>query len=108
MGRTPKPDTDIVIGFAGGYPSGGVVRTVLVLGVLALLLAQAWRSTQEIVSLGALVGLFVGTEAPTRFILARHWPIDILGGPIIGTFLLLAALPLVQRLDRRDARSAAV
>lgn len=88
------------IGDVGGFPSGGVLRIVYVLGVLGLILATLWRTRRERIILGCVVGSFVGAECATRLLLGRHWPADVIAGVAIGTLLLGAAAPLVQRLPR--------
>jgi len=110
-----RPPVDLSVGPPGGYPSGGTVRIVLVVGLLMVVFAQIWRREHETLLLGAAWGSIAWVEIVSRSILGRHWPIDLLGGVAIGVLLLAAAGPLMwlpgSTADRRvaepDAQGAA-
>ena len=80
-GTVPTRD---VIGAAGPYFSGGVMRVILLAG-LALTFLLPERQQRLVWSGAALFGLF---EAVTRLTLGRHWPIDLVSSFPIGLGLL--------------------
>jgi membrane-associated phospholipid phosphatase len=74
------PPTDRVIGAAGPYFSGGVMRVIVLTGMAATLALPrsfdrwVWR-----------LAVFLGViEAITRLALGRHWPIDLVASFPIG------------------------
>lgn len=80
-GTVPTRD---VIGAAGPYFSGGVMRVILLAG-LALTFVLPLRQQRLVWAGAALFGLF---EAVTRLALGRHWPIDLVSSFPIGLGLL--------------------
>ncbi len=94
--------TEHVIGAAGSYFSGGVMRVVLLAGMAATLALPRHRDAL-VWKLAIVLGL---VEAITRLALGRHWPIDLfasfpIGLGIVWIFRQLA-LPLLER-DRTQA-----
>jgi membrane-associated phospholipid phosphatase len=97
--------TEWVIGAAGPYYSGGVVRVVLVSGIAVLAGRTApgggWLRRHPTTlwwipaGLGALEGL-------TRLVLGRHWPLDIVAGIPIG-LCIVALYRRAEMLIVRDA-----
>ncbi len=101
LARRPRPNDDltwgeIVVG-EGGYPSGHVVYTVMVFGMLAYLAAQHVRrpGARHLLRGGALALIVV--TGPSRLIEGDHWPADVIAGYAIG----VAGLSAVIWLDRR-------
>ncbi len=87
-GVTP---TEHVIGGAGPFYSGGVVRAMVVSGMIVAAFTKpsatrpSWRERRWIWAVPLAVGLL---EAGTRLVLGRHWPLDIaLAVPIGGAVL---------------------
>lgn len=80
-GTVPTRD---VIGSAGPYFSGGVMRVILLAGFALTFLLPA-RHQRLVWTGAALFGLF---EAVTRLALGRHWPIDLLSSFPIGLGLM--------------------
>lgn len=80
----PTP-TEHVMGGAGPYYSGGVVRALVVFGMLA---TEIDHQTERRIPVWA-IALTAGTiEAATRVILGRHWPFDVVMAIPIGCGLL--------------------
>lgn len=94
------PPISSAIGDPGGYPSGGTLRVMLVLGILGALLMLSWHSRRERMVICGVVGLLTGLEAASRLILGRHWPMDLLSGVAVAATLLLAFAPLGRHLRR--------
>jgi membrane-associated phospholipid phosphatase len=90
-----KPPLDLSVGIPGGYPSGGTVRVVLVVGLLAVVFAQLWRREEDVRLLGAVWGALAWTEIASRAVLGRHWPLDLIAGLVMGVLLLAAMGPLM-------------
>jgi undecaprenyl-diphosphatase len=82
---------DIVIG-KGGYPSGHVIYSVMVLGMLAYLLSRSGvRSKRRVAAVWGLVTVVV-LMGPSRIVEMAHWPADVTGGYLIGLTLLLSTI----------------
>lgn len=81
QGTVPTSD---VIGSAGPYFSGGVMRVLLLTGI-AMMVAVPSLSKRWIVSGAFALGFL---EAITRLTLGRHWPIDVMASFPIGFGLL--------------------
>jgi membrane-associated phospholipid phosphatase len=101
LARRPRPNDDltwgeIVVG-EGGYPSGHVVFTVMVFGMLTYLAARHVErpATRHLLSGGALVLIVV--TGPSRMIEGDHWPADV----VAGYTLAIAGLAGVIWIDRR-------
>ncbi len=74
------------VAFAGAFPSGHVARTAFLAGVARVPL---WLAV-------CLVALMM----VTRVYLADHWPSDVLGGLLLGTFIAQVAAVAERRLRR--------
>lgn len=99
--RRPRPNDDltwgeIVVG-EGGYPSGHVVYTVMVFGILVYLAPRhVERPAARHLLCGGALALIVIT-GPSRMIEGAHWPADVLAGYTIA----IAGLAGVIWIDRR-------
>jgi membrane-associated phospholipid phosphatase len=99
--RRPRPNDEltwgeIVVG-EGGYPSGHVVYTVMVFGMMAHLASRHVERpvTRHLLRGGAVVLIVV--TGPSRLIEGDHWPADVIAGYTIA----IAGLAAVIWLDRR-------
>ena len=67
----------------GGYPSGHVVFTVLVLGTVAML-ARRHAKPRTATWIAATMLLLIVLTAWSRISELKHWPLDVAGGVLIG------------------------
>lgn len=102
LARRPRPNDDltwgeIVVG-EGGYPSGHVVYTVMVFGMLAYLAPRHVRrpAAQHLLRGSALVLIVV--TGPSRMIEGDHWPADVIAGYTIAVAGLAAMIWVDRRL----------
>jgi membrane-associated phospholipid phosphatase len=96
-----KPDLP---GF-GAYPSGGVARLITVYGMVFFLVLLTWpqiKRTWRVVGF-TVVGLLAVTEAYTRIYLIKHWGLDVVGGWLYGTLLLLALIAVASCFKPKPA-----
>jgi membrane-associated phospholipid phosphatase len=91
----PRPDF-IVDGIASpsvsGFPSGHVTQSISVYGFLGYLWIRASGSTLERIMIVAGCVTLVVSQASSRLVLGAHWPTDIAGGAILGSFWLLVLI----------------
>ncbi len=107
---TGTAPTDFVIGTAGPFYSGGVVRAMVVTGILVSSITRRQRpSGTRMVWVSALcIGVLEGW---TRLVLGRHWPLDIaaalpIGAGILWCYLAMERWMPAQWPSRYEARSA--
>jgi membrane-associated phospholipid phosphatase len=81
----------------GGYPSGHVMFTVLVLGTIAILARHHVKSRTATWIVATMLLLIVLT-AWSRISQLDHWPLDVAGGILIGSTGLLGVAWLYRRV----------
>jgi membrane-associated phospholipid phosphatase len=84
-------------GWQGAFPSGHAQHTVVFWAFVGLWLRRpaAWAAAIIMIALVSLSRIYLGV----------HWPIDILGGWLLGAAFIVAAIlvpPLVERLAPRQ------
>ena len=77
------------------YPSGHMLRSVLLLGAIYLL----WPNRPARVAILA----FLIASAASRLYLGTHWPSDVLGGALLGIAGLAWTFQSDQTLSKRPA-----
>lgn len=94
----PRPDRDLWRDDTGGwgYPSGHTSTAFALATVVAALLPRRWRWAPFAVA--AVVGL-------ARMNVAVHYPMDVVGGALVGLAAGLAAVALVDPAVRRPGRA---
>jgi membrane-associated phospholipid phosphatase len=90
----------------GSYPSGGVARLITVYGMVFYLVLLTWPRIGRgwRVAGWTLVAALAFVEAYTRVFLIKHWGMDVLGGALYGTLLLLALMAAASCFGPRRQR----
>ena len=81
----------------GGYPSGHVVFTVLVLGAVAVL-ARRHANPRTAMWIVGSMQLLIAVTSWTRVSRLEHWPLDVVGGGLMAAAGLLGIIWLHPRL----------
>lgn len=82
------------------FPSGHMVRTVLVYGLLAFVVWRLARARNARAIAVVLAGALVLLEGLDRLYLGVHWESDVVGGALLGGTCLLAAMLWLDRPRR--------
>ncbi len=93
---------DKAAGVGNSFPSGHVVRSVLVYGLLAFVirrLATSWTARALAVPAAIAVVIVVAFD---RLYLDVHWESDVIGGLLLGGIALLAATVWLDRPRKAD------
>jgi len=96
MASRPRPTEFFAFGEVvygkGGYPSGHVISTVLVFGILVFLLRRYAVPTRRRAALVWALAILTVAMGPSRLVEQAHWPADVTGGYLIGLTLLLSTI----------------
>ncbi|HEY3086160.1 MAG TPA: phosphatase PAP2 family protein [Candidatus Dormibacteraeota bacterium] len=84
-------------GFGNSFPSGHVIRAVIVYGLLAFVIHRL--STSPRVRTLAIAGsiVIIGLVSIDRLYLDVHWESDVIGGLLLGAIALLAGTVWLDR-----------
>ena len=91
-----------VAGAGNSFPSGHMVRTVLVYGLLAFVVRRLSTSRVARVAATPLAIAIVILIAFDRLYLDVHWESDVVGGVLLGAIALLAATVWLDRPRKAD------
>ena len=108
VGR-PRPDADLLqvrIEAPGslGFPSGDAQFFTIFFGLLFVLAPQLTESARTARLLRVACGLLLVLVGPARVALGVHWPSDVLGGYLLGGFLLWCLLATHRRFFNTDVK----
>jgi membrane-associated phospholipid phosphatase len=92
----------------GNFPSGGCARLVAVYGAVFYLVLLTWPQISRgwRVTGWTVVAALAFTEAYTRIYLIKHFGMDVVGGLVFGTVLLLALIAAMSCFSRREPSQA--
>jgi membrane-associated phospholipid phosphatase len=79
------------------YPSGHMVRTVVVYGLIAFIVSRLARTRWARRAAVALAAVIIAAMAFDRLYLAVHWASDVAGGLLLGGLALAAAILWLDR-----------
>ncbi len=96
---SPRPVDALVYDSSNSFPSGEVTSCIVFFGILAYLVWQVWRTSSAKPLSGALLVAIVSVVSFDRVYLNVHWFTDVLGGSLLGTFLLTFSILVFQYLD---------
>lgn len=102
LGGRPRPAID-PISFANGhaFPSGHVLKTVALWGLLPVVVGVFSRSRRLWVASIWLAWLVIAAVSASRIYLGVHWFSDVIGGLVAGGVVLLGADTLLRDMHRR-------
>jgi undecaprenyl-diphosphatase len=81
----------------GSYPSGHMMRTVLVYGLGAFVVRRLASPSRARTLAAPAVAIVVGLMALDRVYLGVHWQSDVVGGLLLGGAVLAAAIAWLDR-----------
>lgn len=105
LSHTDGPSiTDLLLGSGGGnsFPSGHMVRTVVVYGLLAFVVRRLAVSPVVRGLAMPVAILIIVLMAFDRLYLDVHWESDVIGGLLLGAIGLLAGTVWLDRPRRTD------
>jgi undecaprenyl-diphosphatase len=103
--RPPGSDT-VVPGVVYSFPSGHVLESVTILGIIAILV---WRSSLPRavrVAVAGLVSVFVASVAVARVAINAHYPSDVLAGFLVGIGVLAIFVLLTSSRPGHEGSSS--
>jgi membrane-associated phospholipid phosphatase len=76
----------------GDFPSGGCARLLVIYGVIWYMTVLTFPAMKRWVRVGGftVIGILAFVEGYTRVFLIKHWGLDVVGGWLYGTLMLLA------------------
>jgi membrane-associated phospholipid phosphatase len=92
----------------GTYPSGGCARLVVTYGMVFYLVLLTWPSIGRRWRIAGFtaVGVLAWVEGYTRIYLIKHWGLDVVGGWLFGTLMLLALIAAASCFKPRATPSS--
>jgi membrane-associated phospholipid phosphatase len=101
-----KPAQSVAIGPPGAFFSGGSARTLIVCGLLAYVVASLGLERRQRALLWTLVALATFAEGYSRLYLGRHYAVDIVGGWLIGSLVVVSIVFAADALRPSVAEAA--
>lgn len=100
----PRPDVSLHLIEQGGwsFPSGHSISSLLMYGFLAWLIIRYCKN-QRIVNIATVVLtlLWIGVGL-SRIYLGVHYPTDVLGGWTLGMVIMMIAITIIERTQKKD------
>jgi membrane-associated phospholipid phosphatase len=91
----------------GTFPSGGCARLIVTYGIIFYLVLLTWPSISRRWRIAGFtaVAVLAWVEGYTRIYLIKHWGLDVVGGWLYGTFMLIAMIAMASCFKPRSASS---
>lgn len=80
-----------------GFPSGHTATTLAMATVLTQLYVLRRCRKREALAIALTLWTLAGLVALSRIYLGSHWPLDVIGGAVVGIASGAAAIPLCRR-----------
>ncbi len=97
--QSPRPADALVYDSTYSFPSGEVTSCIVFFGLLAYLVWHLWNPSRAKLLSGLLLVVIVSVVSFDRIYLNVHWFTDVLGGSLLGTFLMTFSILVFQYLD---------
>jgi membrane-associated phospholipid phosphatase len=93
----------------GTYPSGGCARLIVVYGLIWYMVTITFPAMGRFWKVAGftVVAILAFVEGYTRIYLIKHWGLDVVGGWLFGTLLLLALIGAASCFKPRAVRESA-
>ena len=99
LGNTPiQAITHLVHASGYSFPSGHSLGTFMILGAIAIVLAQRLEKKESKIVVYAITGLLIFLVGLSRIYVGVHYPTDVLAGFILAFGLLNAVYPTYDRI----------
>ena len=99
-----RPDEALHLVEQGGYsfPSGHSVTSVVVYGLLIYLIRKRCKNQAVKNILTVLCAVLMIIIGPSRIYVGVHWPTDVLCGWLIGSAVLIIAVTILERMNKKN------
>ena len=99
-----RPDEVFHLVEQGGYsfPSGHSVTSVVVYGLLIYLIRKRCKNQTVKNILTVLCAALMIIIGPSRIYVGVHWPTDVLCGWLIGSAVLIIAVTILERMNKKN------
>ena len=99
-----RPDKALHLVEQGGYsfPSGHSVTSVIVYGLLVFLIRKHCKNKRLKNFLTVLCSILAAGIGPSRIYVGVHWPTDVLCGWLIGSAVLIIAVTILERMNKKN------
>lgn len=101
--QRPRPDDIVHLVSEGGFsfPSGHSITSMFVYGMLLYLICRYVKNRRLRIILSVLVAIPLVLVGPSRIYVGVHFPTDVLAGWCLGFAVLMIAIEILQRIDKR-------
>jgi len=95
--KRARPLTALIQETSYSFPSGHATISIIFFGSIAYLISRKCKSTKLKWLVSTLAITFTGLIGFTRLILKVHWTSDVIGGFLIGGFILMMSIFIFKK-----------